>query len=326
MNLPSRLLPVFFLCAGLSFAAPADSGGQGKLLLDIPSLKMLKPLNGVNPAPYDAFWEKWYLVTVRFRGDNGEQRFIYANDVAVKAMKSGATQFPDGSVFGKVAFSTADDEAFPNSKEAGKFVRLQLMVKDSKKFKERDGWSYWLHLPTQSEEALEDMNDIKSCHGCHTLAKNRDFVFARPTFISTMKAWSKTQGTSFQDQFKTRETATLEGFDKALLGLLSKPAKTVQYHQMRMFTGSVRESITPLIQFAQDGKVYVLVDPDTKNFLVVEPTAPADGCRKQAYVYIRKRTGDIRAPKVKNLLLARGTVCDGTNKWDPVVPLPVPLQ
>ena len=92
-----------------SFSSLADYC-LAKSQLDIPSLKKLRVMNGINPAPYDQFWSRWKLITTRYRKDNGEQRFVYANAIAYEAMKKGSLNFPRGSVFGKLAFFTLQDE------------------------------------------------------------------------------------------------------------------------------------------------------------------------------------------------------------------------
>src|SRR5687768_5898949 len=120
----------FFKYLVLGLLLSANAYGVSEDPLEIPSLATLRSMNGIDPKPYDKFWLKWPLVTVRFRSDNGEQRYIYANQKAYRAMKEGLTEFPDGSVFGKVAFATEDDPQFPNSMDSTTFTRIQLMVKN----------------------------------------------------------------------------------------------------------------------------------------------------------------------------------------------------
>ena len=63
-----------------------------------------KFMNGYSLDSFGEFWDKWKLVTARYRKDTNEIRFTYANDQAWKTMQSGSYDFKDGSVFGKVAF------------------------------------------------------------------------------------------------------------------------------------------------------------------------------------------------------------------------------
>src|SRR4051812_12390292 len=81
-------------------AAPANAQGRGpsaairatatpasEHVSTLPSLKGLRPMDGIDIARYDGFWNDWKLVSVRYRKDNGEQRFIYANPVAWESMR-----------------------------------------------------------------------------------------------------------------------------------------------------------------------------------------------------------------------------------------------
>ena len=90
--------------------------------MELPDLRSLRPMNGIDPAPLDEFWNDWNLVTTRYREDNGEQRFIYANDLAYNAMKEGKVSFPDGSALAKLGFKTIVDPQFPNSREPVDFL------------------------------------------------------------------------------------------------------------------------------------------------------------------------------------------------------------
>ena len=70
--------------------------------MELPDLRSLRPMNGLDPADFHEFWNNWDLVTTRYREDNGEQRFIYANKIGYKAMKDGLVNFPEGSAFAKL--------------------------------------------------------------------------------------------------------------------------------------------------------------------------------------------------------------------------------
>src|SRR5690606_16837135 len=134
--------------------------------------------------------------------------------------QQGALEFPDGAVFGKVAFLAVEDPQFPNSYEAINFTRLQLMVKDSKKFKQTDGWSYWLHVDGVRSNSAEDSKNALACHACHTLVKERDFIFAGPTFLGGKAVWYSKIGTKFEDRFKARTVDSLSAYEKSIVKLL----------------------------------------------------------------------------------------------------------
>ncbi|MGE0171388.1 MAG: cytochrome P460 family protein [Oligoflexales bacterium] len=298
------------------FATIAFAAKDGDDPLAIPSLKNLRTMNGISPAPYDEFWNKWRLVTVRYRKDNGEQRFIYANDLAFRAMQEGVENFPDGAVFGKVAFRAKGDPEFPNSLEPSNFTRLQLMVKDSKKFKTTDGWSYWLHVDGATDNPEEDTTNALACHACHTMVKSRDFIFAMPTFQTKLAGWFKEPGNEFKDHFRTRSVAELTAFEKNVLGLISQKPQTLKSYRMRLFSGSLYESIGPLSRFTESGNVYFLVDPVKKKFLIAEPMKPTSECAKLVHIYMDRRMTAKKGDKIdSNITIGKGVVCNGENKW-----------
>lgn len=135
-------------------------------------------MNGLKFATYKGFWEDWKLLTVRYRLDNREQRFVYANAKALKALKE-RTPYPDGAAFGKIGFSSMGDPAFESSLEPRHVNRMQIMLKDSGKFKETDGWGYALFDGTGRTFAEDPAKTTIACHACHKLVPDRDFVFSR---------------------------------------------------------------------------------------------------------------------------------------------------
>lgn len=294
----------------ITFAFPSTVS-LAKSQLDIPSLKKLRAMNGINPAAYDQFWSRWKLVTTRYRKDNEEQRFIYANAIAYAAMKQGSLNFPRGSVFGKLAFKTVSDPQFPNSYEPTNFTRMQLMVKDAKKFKPTDGWSYYIYVDGKNHSPKQDQSKNLACHACHMLVKDRDFVFSAPTFMSSIGELYSDIGDTYQSKFRRRRVQDLSVFEKKILTLLNVKPKHVMMIRMRLFSGSLYESIGPLAKYVkQSVNVYLIVDPVKKRFLAAE---------KQTRTNKRCYAGgtDIYLSYMKKgeLSVKRGHVCDGKNQW-----------
>jgi protein SCO1/2 len=123
-----------------------------------------KTLMGIDPKKYDKFWENWRLVNVRYRTSPAEQRFVYANDIAWRTLKSGGAKFEEGAVFAKIAYTVGFDARFPSSYEPNKFSRIQFMKKDSKRYQSTDGWGYALYLQnSDQEEKFGDM-ELQACH------------------------------------------------------------------------------------------------------------------------------------------------------------------
>lgn len=125
------------------------------------------------------FWLNWRLVTVRFRKDNQELRFTYANNLAWDALVLGKTSFPNGSAFGKVAYVVQEDKLFPSSLAPLGSRRYQIMVRDEKRYKDTDGWGYAL-FNSRGETFPENPKQAAlACAACHRLAQARGYVFSQ---------------------------------------------------------------------------------------------------------------------------------------------------
>ena len=140
----------------------------------------LDQMNGYKYSDFKNFEKKWKLITVRYRTDTGELRFTYANSIAYKAMMSGAKDYPDGAIFGKLGFLTEEDPGFTSSKVPSGVRRYQLMVRNKKKHASDQGWGYAL-FDGQGKTFAEDPHlKIQSCVACHNLVQNRGYVFSQP--------------------------------------------------------------------------------------------------------------------------------------------------
>ena len=268
-------------------------------------------MNGINPAPYDQFWARWKLVTTRHRKDNGEQRFVYANKIAYDAMKKGSLNFPRGSVFGKLAFKTVSDPQFPNSDEPPNFTHMQLMVKDAEKFKPTDGWSYYIYVDGKNHSPKQDHSKNLACHACHTLVKERDFVFSAPTFLSSMGELYSDIGDTFRSKFRRHRSQDLSAFEKKIVSLLNINPKYVMIKRMRLFSGSLYESIGPLAKYVNEsGEVYLIVDPVKKRFLAAEKQS-----RSNSKCYMGGALLYLSYYKKGEFSVKRGHVCEGKNQW-----------
>lgn len=98
---------------------------------------------------------------------------IYANDLALVGLKNNS--FDDGSV---LVFDLLKSKDAGNASVEGERVLLGVMVKDSQRFIDTDGWGYegW-GGNSRTKRLVNDGG--ASCHGCHTQQKDRDFVFSR---------------------------------------------------------------------------------------------------------------------------------------------------
>lgn len=243
---------IFFLCIGLlapstSFSYLQNSGTDqfaGK-----------SSMNGYEYRGFVGFDKKWKLVTVRFRVDTGELRFTYANPIAWKTMMRGRSDYPDGSIFGKVGYITDDDPAFTSSKVPSGARRFQFMVKDKKKHKNHDGWGYVLFDGTGKTFPEDPAVKIESCVACHRTVPDRGFVFSQPMnpseAIKAIRAkYKETNGLRFTYDKISNETIT--GALKDFLGthkeinLLNGPLRK------SIFQGTLDEITPTLMEIAEE--------------------------------------------------------------------------
>ena len=133
--------------------------------------------NGDVPYPED--FRKWTHIKTGYVGKdnpgfkfNGGFHHIYGNEKAMQGYLSG--KFPEGSI---IAFDVIEGLVQANSNiNEGNRSHVDLMVKDSTKFKETGGWGY--------EEFNGDSKTQKNttpaiqtkCFNCH--ASQADYVFS----------------------------------------------------------------------------------------------------------------------------------------------------
>ena len=94
--------------------------------------------------------------------------------------------FPDGARMVKVHWNAKKMETFPSATVPGPQHDVDLMVKDSKRFADSGGWGYaeFEHdtasntfAPGTEADQPPQGHDAKCGFACHTVVKNRDYVF-----------------------------------------------------------------------------------------------------------------------------------------------------
>jgi hypothetical protein len=158
--------------------APPASGG--KTAAAPASLTAVHPeLNGL---PFDPDFENWHLISTTDRGDNNTFRFILGNDIAINAAQSGnISPWPDGARFAKIAWQ---HEPGPDGLiHPGKFVQVELMIKDAGRYKETDGWGWGRWRGLDLKPYGNDEHFVNECTGCHLPVRGNDYVYTLP--IST---------------------------------------------------------------------------------------------------------------------------------------------
>ena len=133
-------------------------------------------------------YEGWHLVSI----SHGEpvMAAILANPVMIQAYEAGAPgngkPFPDGSKMAKIHWNPKKLETFPTALVPGTQHDVDFMVRDSKRFKDSGGWGWaafeydtvtHTFSPATTEAKPPQGHDAKCGFACHTIVKNRDYVF-----------------------------------------------------------------------------------------------------------------------------------------------------
>jgi hypothetical protein len=133
-------------------------------------------------------YESWQVVSVS--QDAGLFAVIVANPTMIEAYQKGypanGKPWPDGSKMAKVHWRPTKMSVFPQATVPGTQRDVDFMVKDSKRFADSGGWGWAVFdydtltkkfsPGTKSDTPPQD-NDAKCGFACHTIVKNRDFVF-----------------------------------------------------------------------------------------------------------------------------------------------------
>src|SRR5215471_17866592 len=179
MTRKSPLVIPVVLAVLFAFAAGTAMSAQDKY--------SLKTSSGVAFADFRGY-EDW-LVVSSARTDE-VLKVIVANPVMIDAYKAGipgnGKPFPDGAKMAKIHWTPKTLETFPNATVPGPLHDIDIMVKDSKRFADSGGWGYAVFdydaksdtfSPGTTADNPPQGNDAKCGFGCHTIVKNRDYVF-----------------------------------------------------------------------------------------------------------------------------------------------------
>lgn len=241
------------------------------------SSKTNKPdavMNGISISKYRNFPLDWKLVTVRYREDSRELRFTYANSLAFKELNSLNPRYPEGAAFGKVSFLLDEDSAFPSSKVPSTSRRYQVMLKNSKKYADSDGWGYAL-FDAEGRLFNEDIKvKTMSCVACHRIVPERDYVFSRKLNLLVGETLIPEITNQKRDEIiKFKEVAI-----KDLPKDVSEKVKGFQYIQSLQgslqkngFSGTLDEIVPFLVQKSKSSSAPSGLILSEKNFSLVVP-------------------------------------------------------
>ncbi|MGZ3771815.1 MAG: cytochrome P460 family protein [Bdellovibrio sp.] len=237
----------------------------------LPAEEGKEQINGIAFKDYAGFEKKYKLVTVRYRTDSGEQRFVFANKIALKALENGSTNYPDGAVFTKIAVATKEDPAFLSSKVPEGSRRIQIMVRDQKKYKDTGGWGYALFSPRGRSFSPDFTSDAKACYACHRIIPERGQVFSQSFTLSTewppkKLSWKKAAGPKFA--FSTISVSELPPNIQKLLAPSTKQVSLMGGPlRENVFQGTLDEIRPELINEAiRSNRPALFLSLDKKNF------------------------------------------------------------
>jgi hypothetical protein len=160
-------------------AVIAQDAGQAKYAVKVPGGLAFSEFKG---------YESWQTLSV-----SHSEKLIavtLANPEMIKAYQSGIPDngkpFPDGSKMAKIHWNPKKHETFPTTTVPGSLHDVDFMVKDSKRFADSGGWGWAAFkydaasdrfTPFTQSDAPPQGNDAKCGLACHTIVKNRDYVF-----------------------------------------------------------------------------------------------------------------------------------------------------
>jgi hypothetical protein len=102
----------------------------------------------------------------------------------LKAAQSGnISPWPDGSRFAKIAWQ--QESGRDGLVQPGKFVQVELMLKDAQRYKKTEGWGWGRWRGLDLEPYGKDEHFVNECTGCHQPLGGNDYVYTLP--ITTAK-------------------------------------------------------------------------------------------------------------------------------------------
>lgn len=108
-----------------------------------------------------------------FFASGGGIHHIYANDAALAGYE--ARRFPDGAI---LVFDLREAKTKDGITVEGARERLDVMVKDTKRFPETGGWGFERFVGDSKTERGLTEEHRALCFQCHTRRKDEDFVFS----------------------------------------------------------------------------------------------------------------------------------------------------
>jgi len=171
--------------AGLTVALVALAVGAAISSQDRYTLKVP---NGLAFSEFKGY-ETWQVISISHNG--ALIAVILGNPTMIGAFKAGipgnGKPFPDGAKMAKIHWNPKTNAAYPGQPLVPDTLHdIDFMVKDGKRFADSGGWGYGeFEFDNTSETfrpgGLTDQppqaKDAKCGAACHTIVKNKDYVF-----------------------------------------------------------------------------------------------------------------------------------------------------
>jgi hypothetical protein len=148
----------------------------------------LKVPNGLAFSEFRGY-EKWQTIAI---SQNGQlMAVILGNPAMIEAYKAGIPEngkpFPDGAKMAKIHWTAQKSESEPGQPLVpGTLHDVDFMVKDATRFADSGGWGWGAFeydaasdtfRPAGTSDKPPQANDAKCGFACHTVVKDRDYVF-----------------------------------------------------------------------------------------------------------------------------------------------------
>ena len=163
-----------------ALATGAAISAQDRYTVKVPNGLALSEVRG---------YETWQMISVSHNGKL--MAVILGNPAMVQAYKAGipanGKPFPDGARMAKIHWTVKTNTMAAGQPRVPDTLHdVDVMVKDSKRFADSGGWGYGefeydatseTFRPGTTSDYPPQANDAKCGFGCHTSAKDRDYVF-----------------------------------------------------------------------------------------------------------------------------------------------------
>ncbi len=173
------------LITGSALALAAVVAGAAISAQDRYSLKVP---GGLTFAEFRGY-ETWQVINISH--NSGKVAVILGDPAMINAFKAGipgnGKSVPDGARMAKIHWDPKKVESAPGAPTVGGTLSdVDFMVKDSKRFADSGGWGYAVFRYDAATDTFApgDLagrppqgNDAKCGFACHTVVKNRDYVF-----------------------------------------------------------------------------------------------------------------------------------------------------